>query len=102
MADLEELLHLQSGVVARRQLLASGALPHDIARLVRRRSLTRVHPGVYVDHTGAPTWRQRAWAACLYHWPAALAGPSALRIVAGPGWRSPASPDPRGGRRVAA
>lgn len=84
---LEELLHLQSGVVARRQLAAAGLQPHDLARLVRRRSLTRLLPGVYVDHTGSPSWRQRAWAACLYHWPAALAGPSALRAVSGPGWR---------------
>lgn len=85
--DLDEVLHIQCGVVARHQLLAVGAQPHDIARMVRQRALARIHPGVYVDHTGPPTWRQRAWAACLYHWPAALAGPSALRAVVGPGWR---------------
>lgn len=31
-----------------------------------------MHDGVYVDHTGPPTWLNRAWAAVLYHWPAAL------------------------------
>ena len=39
----------------------------------------RVHPGVYVDHTGPLAWHQRAWAAVLYAAPAALAGRSALR-----------------------
>jgi hypothetical protein len=34
---------------------------------------------VYVDHTGPLGWHQRAWAACLLHPPAALAGASALR-----------------------
>lgn len=87
MVDVEDLLQVQAGVVARHQLLAAGARPPEIARLVRRRLLARVHPGVYVDHTGTLTWQQRAWAACLYHWPAALAGPSALRAVVGPGWR---------------
>jgi hypothetical protein len=42
---------------------------------------------VYVDHTGPLTWRQRAWAAVLYAWPAVLAGDSALRLVDGPGRR---------------
>lgn len=40
-----------------------------------------------MDHTGEPTWLQRAWAAVLAVWPAALAGRSALRSEAGPGWR---------------
>lgn len=37
-----------------------------------------MHPGVYVDHTGPLTWDQRAWAATLHAWPAALDGISAL------------------------
>ena len=44
----------------------------DIARMLRRRDLVTVLPGVYVNHTGAQTWEQRAWAAVLYFWPAAL------------------------------
>lgn len=72
-------LRLQDGVVSRAQALASGIDDDDVERLLRRHELARIHPGVYVDHTGPASWSQRAWAAVLYHWPAALAGPSALR-----------------------
>lgn len=75
----------QSGVVAGRQLLACGLNDADIRRKIRRRELSVIHPGVYVDHTGTPTWLQRAWAAVHYAWPAALGGESALRAVEGPG-----------------
>jgi hypothetical protein len=75
---LADLLEQQSGVVARRQLLGLGCRPHDIERLTRRRVLTRVHHGVYVDHTGPLMWRQRAWAGVLALWPAALCDGSAL------------------------
>jgi len=47
------------------QALAAGLVDHDLQRLVRRRDLTRLLRGVYVDHTGEPTWQQRAWAAVL-------------------------------------
>ena len=43
-----------------------------------------MHPGVYVDHTGPLTWLQRAWAAVLVAWPAALTHESALRAVLDP------------------
>jgi len=52
---------------------------------VRRRELVPVHAGVYLDHTGRPTFLQRAWAATLLHDHAALASVSALRAVEGPG-----------------
>ncbi len=100
-----ELAHLvrwvQDGVVSRRQVLAVGGTDHDIARMVRRRELTTVHPGVYVDHSGPLTRRQRAWVAVLAAWPAALCHESALpdppprpvhvavareRTVTVPGW----------------
>lgn len=84
-AELAETLSFQCGVVARRQALALGLEPHDIRRLVRRREWAGVHPGVYVDHTGPLTWIQRAWAAVLYAWPAALGHDSALRAGDGPG-----------------
>lgn len=45
-----------------------------------------IHRGVYVDHTGEPTWEQRAWAAVLAVWPAALCAESALRAFEGSGW----------------
>jgi hypothetical protein len=86
-AELAERLVLQSGVVSRGQALTSGLKQHDIRRLVRRREWAQVHPGIYVDHTGSPTWIQRAWAAVLYAWPAALAHESALRAADGPGHR---------------
>lgn len=90
--DLDEgallrLLAAQDGVVSRAQVRAAGAGDLLIRRRLRRREWARVHEGVYVDHTGPLTWRQRAWAAVLVHWPAALAGASALRAhgVTGPG-----------------
>ncbi|MGE2836860.1 type IV toxin-antitoxin system AbiEi family antitoxin domain-containing protein [Mycobacterium sp. SMC-4] len=76
--DIDEVLHLQCGVIARRQVLVAGPSDHDIRRLLRRRQWARVHDGVYVDHTGPLTWRQRAWAAVLYAAPAALCLESAL------------------------
>jgi very-short-patch-repair endonuclease len=62
---LRDDLARQEGVVARRQLEASGAQRHDLQRWVRRRLLTPVHRGVLVDHTGPLTERQRQWAAVL-------------------------------------
>ena len=84
---LAPLLVDQSGVIARRQLLEAGLQPHDLARLVRRRELTPLHHGVYLDHTGEPTWLQRAWGGVLLCWPAALSLTSSLRAVEGPGSR---------------
>lgn len=86
---LRALLTDQSGVVSRRQAEAAGLAPHDIARLVRRKDLTRLHPGVYVAHTGTPTFLQRAWAGVLLSRPAALAGQTALRAAEGPGTGRP-------------
>lgn len=77
--ELERLLRRQSGLVSRRQLLELGAHDSDVRRLVRRRELSRVHSGVFVEHTGAVTWHERAWAAVLACAPAALADTSALR-----------------------
>ena len=75
----------QCGVVSRRQALGCGLRPGDLRRLERRRDLVRVLPRVYLAHTGEATWSQRAWAAVLYAWPAALIGSSALRAADGPG-----------------
>lgn len=85
---LGALLRQQDGVIARRQVLECGFTANDIRRWVRRREWARAgHPAVYVDHTGPLTWRQRARAAVLYAWPAALAGDTALRAAEGPGRR---------------
>jgi hypothetical protein len=86
---LRETAGRQAGVVSRRQMLEAGLEDHDIRRMLRRREWARVHDGVYVDHTGPPTWLQHAWAAVLAVWPAALARESALRADDGPGRRVP-------------
>jgi hypothetical protein len=103
MERLARTLADQSGVISRRQAADLGLQPHDLRRLVRRRDLTQIHPGVYVDHTGDPSWLQRAWAgvlACASYdsrrrletprpddLGAALAGASAMRAADGPGRR---------------
>lgn len=84
---MRHLLDAQAGTVARRQLMAAGMTANDVRRMLRRRDLAVIHPGVFVDHTGTPSWAQRAWAAVLYAWPAALAGTSALRVTDGPSHR---------------
>lgn len=78
LTPVRELLREQDGLLSRRQALAAGLTDRDLARLVRRRELVRVHTGVYVDHTGELSWVQRAWAAVLFSWPAALCAESAL------------------------
>lgn len=89
---LDALLLDQAGVVSRRQAHEAGLAAHDLARMLRRRDLTRLHPGVYVDHTGEPTFVQQCWAGVLLYWPAALAGQTAMRAAEGPGSRRPGWP----------
>ena len=93
---IDELLELQDGVISRAQVLKCGGGPHDIRRKRRRREWTTLIDGVYVAHTGEPTWEQRAVAGVLHAcrldhelWPidAALGGHAAIRnAVTGP-WR---------------
>ena len=88
MDNLSEILRDQDGVVTRGQMQATGLAPHDVKRLLRRRELAPVHPGVYAEHTGPLTWKQRAWAAVLHAGSgAALSHTSAIRIAEGPGRR---------------
>lgn len=89
---LRPYLEDQWGVVSRRQAREAGLDPHDLARLVRRRELARIHPGVYLDHTGEPTFLQRAWAGVQLYWPAALGHETALRAIEGPSSRRPERP----------
>ena len=86
---LLSLLADQDGVVSRQQVLAAGLHPHDLARSLRRRELSRVHDGVYVHHTGAATFQQRCWGAVLACAPAALSHETALRAHEGPGSSRP-------------
>lgn len=78
LTDLTDLLAVQSGIVARRQVLELGGSAGDIKRWVRRRDLVAVHLGVYAGHTGELGWDARAWAAVQRYWPAALALQSAI------------------------
>ncbi len=87
MDEIAHLLAEQGGVITRRQVLTAGASPASIERALRRREWVRLLPGVFLDHTGSPSWQQRAWAGVLFYEPAALAGRPALRAGAGPGWR---------------
>lgn len=87
MDEIAALLELQDGAIARRQALAAGLTPTEIARLVRRREWVKVHRGVYANHNGPLSWSQRAWAAVLVCWPAALDGRSSIRASEGPGRR---------------
>lgn len=82
--QLEYAMKQQAGVVSHAQLIAGGWTWPQIRRPLRRRELTRVHPRVYVNHTGPLTDVQRAWAAVLTCEPAALCGPSADALDAGP------------------
>ncbi len=87
LLELHRLRQRQDGVVSRRQLVDVGAAEHDLERWRHRRLLRTVHRGVYVDHTGPLTFRQRAWAAVLAVGDAAVYGPSALRLAYGAGRR---------------
>ena len=82
---VEHLFAEQDGVIARRQAIEAGLSANDVRRLLRRREWTLLHPGVYANHTGVPTWTQRAWAAVLLTEPSALCRESALRACDGPG-----------------
>ena len=82
---LVPLLQAQCGVVSRRQALAAGLSRENIDRLCRRNELCRLHPRVYLAHTGEPSWEQRAWGAVLWGWPSALSHGSALAAVEGAG-----------------
>lgn len=87
MEHVTALLRQQDGVIARRQLLDAGLTASQIRSSLRRHELAVLLPGIYVTHTGGPTWLERAWGAVLHAWPAALCHASALRAEDGPGRR---------------
>lgn len=68
----------QDGVISRAQAVDAGLTATMVRRKVRRREWVHVYDGIYVNHTGQLTWRQRAWAAVLDAAPAALADVSVL------------------------
>lgn len=79
MDELARVMRRQAGVVSRRQVVAAGGTPAFIERQPRRREWVRVHPGVFLDHTGPPSRSQREWAALVRHPGSVLAGRSSLR-----------------------
>lgn len=83
--EIVRILSLQHGVITRAQSIEAGLAEHDVRRQVRRRAWVPLLPGVYVNHTGEPTWLQRAWAATLHAGDSALCHDSALRAAEGPG-----------------
>lgn len=60
LTRLQELMREQDGVVSRRQVLLCGGDDNDIECRLRSRQWATLHRGVYVDHTGVPSWTQRA------------------------------------------
>ena len=94
---LEHLLAVQDSVISRAQVLMCGGGPHDIKRRLRRREWATIVDGIYVAHTGQPTWEQRAMAGVLHAATglgddgrpvgAALGGDAAMRTALGSGWR---------------
>lgn len=70
--QLAHEIHSQAGIVSWDQLASGGWTTEDVRRAVRRRELVRVHPRVYVHHTGRLNRAERAWAAVLWAQPAAL------------------------------
>ncbi|MGO3326456.1 hypothetical protein [Gordonia sp. (in: high G+C Gram-positive bacteria)] len=76
--EIADLLQRQDGVVSRKQALECGCTAADVRRSLRRRDWATIYSGVYVDHTGPLTWRQRAWAAVLDAYSAALCHTSVL------------------------
>lgn len=79
----EVMVWRQDGVIARRQILDLGGDDNDIERMLRRREISALLPGVYLTHTGRPTRLEREWAAVLAYWPAGLDAESALDLRAG-------------------
>jgi hypothetical protein len=84
--SIDELLRDQDGVVSRAQVLQCGHDDGYIEARVRRRDWARIHTGVYVDHTGPPSWTQRLWAALLFYGDSAACDESALVLF---GLRAP-------------
>lgn len=54
-----------SSVITRQQALARGTTPGQLRHLLARGTWQRVFPGVYVQHTGTLTYRERLEAATL-------------------------------------
>lgn len=85
--DVRQRLAGQGGVIARRQALDAGLTDAEVDEQVASGAWVPVHEDVYVAHPAPFSWHERAWAAVLAVWPAALTHESALRAAEGPGRR---------------
>ncbi|MFF0343773.1 hypothetical protein [Kribbella sp. NPDC004875] len=68
---IDALIHAQTQVVSRVQLLAAGWTEPRIRRPLRSRRWRAVHPGVYITRTGPIGYAERLIAALLYAGPEA-------------------------------
>jgi very-short-patch-repair endonuclease len=64
--ELLALARRQHGVVSRRQALDAGLTTKTLRCHLDRGRWRRLHPGVYLTHSGEPTWTARASAAVLW------------------------------------
>jgi hypothetical protein len=78
MEEIGWILRDQDGVISRRQALDAGLSRAALEWKLRRGQWVTVHSGVYAAQTGRLSWQQRAWAAVLLYWPAALSHESAI------------------------
>ncbi|MGV3562748.1 MAG: hypothetical protein ACO1ON_05640 [Nocardioides sp.] len=103
MDSLLRLQRRQAGVMSRGQALSLGVDAVFVERMLRRREWVRVHDGVYVDHTGPLSQRQREWAALLRYPGSVLSAQAALSAAGLEGDGRPRRVDlaVQHGRRVA-
>ncbi len=73
---LAELGHDQCGIVTAAQIAEAGLSRHTVRRLVDDRIWTKLDRGLYLLHTGAPSWLSYVYAGL------AVAGPDAYTIDA--------------------
>lgn len=78
--ECRRLVALQSGVLARRQLLTSGVAGDRIESLLRSGRFTRLQRGVYATFSGEPSRTTLLWAAVLRAWPGALSHETAAEL----------------------
>ncbi len=79
---LEDLVEQQDGAVSRAQCLRHGCTTTQLEWRCTSESWQRVHPGVYVTHSGPVDWRTKAAAAILFCGEGAtLAYESAARVL---------------------
>jgi hypothetical protein len=76
-------------VITRRQALADGRTPAAIRHLLSTRRWQRLFPGVYLTHSGSPTWRERLLAATLARGDGAVASLECALVLWGLGDREP-------------